>query len=81
MGPNTTFWVISRRFDTFCGIWRCFEIFDFFDFLVAQNTVRGPLAAKLDTRWDPCLTAQEVTVGLEICQLILHLKRRGGLRG
>ena len=41
MGPNTTFWVISRRFGTFCSIWRRFEIFDFFDFLVVQGTVCG----------------------------------------
>ena len=81
MGPNTTFWAISRRFDTFCGIWRCFEIFYFFDFLVAQNTVRGPLAAKLGTRWDPCLTAQEITVGYEICQVVPYLKRQSGFRG
>ena len=33
MGPNTT---IPRRFGTFCGIWRRFEIFDFFDFLVVK---------------------------------------------
>ena len=77
MGPNTTFWTISRRFGTFCGIWGCFENFDFFDFLVAQDTVRGPLAAKLG----PLPEAQEVTVGLEICQLILYLTRGGGLRG